>query len=134
MIAIFTLPFPPSVNGYWRKGWYYKGKQRIPAMLISKRGREYRQLAIAALEKQGLAGRLIRGEVRLDCVFFPPTAGARDKDNFHKGLMDAMTHAKVWYDDNQAKAGDTIMGPKREGGEVKVCMRVWDGVLPAWAH
>ena len=37
----FTMPFPPSINGYWRT---FKNRQ-----IISKRGRDYRSAAISHL-------------------------------------------------------------------------------------
>lgn len=87
------MPFPPSVNGYWRA---VKGRN-----ILSKRGREYRKSAGVALTLQSrrrepLAGRL---EVSLD--LHPPDARKRDADNYCKGVLDALTHAGVWVDDEQ---------------------------------
>lgn len=90
------LPFPPSVNGYWRA---YQGRN-----ILSKRGRQYRQDAMVAIGKSmavatamnPLSGRL---EVSLD--LHPPDARRRDADNYSKGVLDALTHAGVWQDDEQ---------------------------------
>lgn len=131
---VFSMPFPPSVNGYWRKGFYKCRGRRIQAMMISQRGRIYRAAAIDALLRQGLTNKLLTGELRVDVVLFPPTRGKRDVDNFRKGIMDALTHAGFWCDDNQAKAGDTVMGPVVKGGAVQLRIQPWTGELPAWCQ
>ncbi|MBX3452484.1 MAG: RusA family crossover junction endodeoxyribonuclease [Planctomycetaceae bacterium] len=70
----FVLPFPPSVNRYYRNIGY--------RTLLSRAGREYRQQVCALLA--GRVGQPLSGllEVRLD--LFPPDRRRRDWDNFHK--------------------------------------------------
>ena len=52
---MFTLPFPPSVNTYYRT---YLGR-----MLISKKGREYRRAVLAEIVRQKVTQGL--GDARL---------------------------------------------------------------------
>lgn len=88
-----TLPFPPSINGYWRA---YRGRQ-----IISKRGRAYR----ASVLKQMLCEKRPRFQCELDVhmVLVPPDRRQRDIDNYTKAVFDALTHAGFWADDSQVK-------------------------------
>lgn len=97
----YILPFPPSVNGYWRA---FRGRN-----ILSKRGREYRADALDAVGKVGgqLAGRL---QVSLD--LHPPDARRRDIDNYCKGVLDALTHAGVWLDDEQIDKLNILKCPR----------------------
>lgn len=90
-LAHFTLPFPPSVNSYWRRngGRYF----------ISARGKKFRATVVAqlrALHLPTLAGRL-----RLVINFYPPDRRRRDLDNMLKALLDALEHGGLYNDDNQ---------------------------------
>lgn len=88
-----SLPWPPSVNGYWRA---FRGRQ-----IISKKGREYRAAVIAQL---GLSDIVFKAPstVAVSVWAYPPDRRVRNIDNLFKGLLDALTHGKVWDDDNQA--------------------------------
>ena len=90
------LPFPPSVNGYWRSV-----KNRA---VISERGRKYRTDAVYAVYEQlRRRPQPIAHDIAVHVVLYPPTRAKRDLDNFQKALFDAMTHAGVWADDSQIK-------------------------------
>ena len=123
-----TLPFPPSVNGYWRAT--NKG------MLISARGRVYRSNAIAVVYEQVKRKpkpQPLTAELDVHVVLFPPTRGCRDVDNFRKALFDSLTHAGVWADDSQVKRMTVEWGDLTKDGKVEV--RIIDfkpaGVQPA---
>ena len=87
----FVLPYPPSINHYWRRVG--------PRTLISREGRRFRGrvLAIlAAMHVQPIAGRLaVQVEV------FPPDDDRHDIDNIQKALFDAMQHGGAYADDSQ---------------------------------
>jgi len=87
-----TLPFPPSVNTYWRT---FRGR-----MIISAKGREYRELV------EHMFGYLpmvepIEGAVCVDILAYRPDKRRRDLDNLFKAPLDALTYAGVWKDDSQ---------------------------------
>ncbi|MFV8907073.1 RusA family crossover junction endodeoxyribonuclease [Serratia fonticola] len=115
---ILTLPFPPSMNSYWRspnKG-ALKGRH-----LISERGRKFRTEAIArVLEQLRRQPKPITADIAVTVVFCPPNNASRDLDNYFKALFDAMTHAGVWLDDSQVKRIAAEWGPVTKGGKVEL--------------
>lgn len=90
--AVLTLPFPPSVNTYYRS----PGGSR--AVLISKKGRIYRTNVLAASWGCPTFGEA-RLEVNID--LYPPDQRKRDLDNYVKAMWDAMKHAGIFADDSQ---------------------------------
>jgi crossover junction endodeoxyribonuclease RusA len=83
------IPFPPSVNRYWRS---VNGR-----VLISAEGREYRRLVMQTLNEPMPFTCALRVEVHA----FMPDKRRRDLDNLMKGSLDSLTHAGVWLDDSQ---------------------------------
>jgi len=108
-----TLPFPPSVNGYWRST--QKG------VLISECGRIFRSNALAAIYQQ-LRSRptALLTELDVHLVLFPPTRAKRDLDNFQKALFDGLTHAGIWKDDSQVKRMTVEWGEVTKGGKAEI--------------
>lgn len=93
---MLTLPFPPSVNSYWRN--------TKRGTLVSAKGRVFRANAIAAVYEQlKRRPKAIESNVFVLVKLYPPTKQARDIDNFLKAPFDALTHAGVWVDDKQIK-------------------------------
>jgi crossover junction endodeoxyribonuclease RusA len=92
---MLCLPYPPSVNGYWR---VFRGRQ-----ILSKRAREYRASVVELVTQQWGPGSLVEASARLKVAFevYPPTKRRIDLDNLPKGMLDALTHAGVWGDDSQ---------------------------------
>ncbi|AVJ17193.1 hypothetical protein CLM71_08640 [Serratia sp. MYb239] len=115
---ILTLPFPPSVNGYWRapnKG-SLKGRH-----LISDRGRKFNSEALASiLEQLNRKPRVLTCDLAVSVVFYPPSRARRDLDNYFKALFDAMTKAGIWLDDSQIKKLSAEWGPVTKGGKVEL--------------
>lgn len=87
-----TLPFPPSVNTYWRT---FKGR-----MLISAKGREYRNAVKNLLVCMPMI-EPIEGAVSVDILAYRPDKRRRDLDNLFKAPLDALTYAGIWKDDSQ---------------------------------
>ncbi len=112
------LPFPPSVNTYWRhpnKG-AFAGKS-----LISSAGRKFQSAACAAIVEQ--LRRLPKptsAPASVEIVLFPPDNRIRDLDNYNKALFDALTHAGVWEDDSQVKRMLVEWGPVIPKGKVEI--------------
>jgi len=86
-----VLPWPPSMNTYWRN---VNGRT-----IISAKGREYRQQVIAAVSAQK-ADRHLNRPLRVTIAAYRPDKRRRDLDNLLKALLDSMTHAGVIEDDS----------------------------------
>ena len=113
------LPYPPSVNTYWR----HPTKGRLAGRhLISEKGRAYRASVIAEI------GSVIALDDRLAVLIecFPPDRRKRDLDNVAKGLLDAMTHAGVWVDDEQIDDLRIVRRDPVVSGMVRVTVRKLD--------
>lgn len=113
-----VLPFPPSVNTYWRA----PNKGPLAGRhLISAEGRKYQSAACAAIIEQ--LRRLPKPSAELAAVeitLYPPDARRRDLDNYNKALFDALTHAGVWEDDSQVKRMLVEWGPVVPKGRVEI--------------
>ena len=92
MITV-KLPYPPSVNHYYR----HVG----PRTLISREGRLYRDRVCAILRADGV--RPLDGCLILEVELYPPDARRRDLDNVQKCLWDALAHGQAYWDDVQIK-------------------------------
>lgn len=105
-----TLPWPPSVNHYWRT---VRGRT-----LISRQGRDYR----AQVEK--LAAGLVTSAGRLALTIHacPPDRRRRDLDNLLKAPLDAMGHAGLYVDDSQIDSIHIVRGDvaRQAGGYLLV--------------
>ena len=86
-----TIPWPPSVNHYWRK-WRNR-------MVVSKEGRAFRRNVQALLGGSGKPPTEDRIALAMDA--FPPDRRRRDLDNLQKAVCDALQHAGVYEDDCQ---------------------------------
>jgi len=98
-----VMPWPPSVNGYWRS--IVQGKTRngkpLVRQIISAKGRAYRSSALAAIDRAGSP--YIAGEVTIEELFYPPCRRRRDLDNYRKALRDALTTGGVIDDDSMIR-------------------------------
>ena len=90
MQVTLALPWPPSVNHYYR----HVG----PRVLISKDGRRYREAVAAVARRAGNPTFSEPVEVALD--LHPPDNRRRDADNSLKSCLDALTCARVYEDDS----------------------------------
>ena len=106
----FELPWPPSINGYWRT---FRNRQ-----IISKRGREYRLSIGNAIPD--LIGEAIEERVSVYIVLNPPTKRKYDVDNFTKAVFDALTAIGFWIDDEQVHKLTIVKGEKSPPGNVQV--------------
>lgn len=89
------LPWPPSVNRYWRH------PTRGPLAgrhLISEDGRAYRAEVMARV-LQARVQALQPGRLAVTICAFPPDRRKRDLDNLLKSLLDSLVHARVIADD-----------------------------------
>lgn len=92
----FTLPYPPSVNTYWRHA-VTKGPKKHAVTYLSQKGREYR--ATVACILGNMMDEPIDEPIRLRLDVFLPDRRKRDIDNILKSLLDSMQHAGIYKDD-----------------------------------
>jgi Holliday junction resolvase RusA-like endonuclease len=85
------LPFPPSVNHYWRRVG--------PRTLISREGRAFREKVCSILAATGV--RTLTGPLALRLDAYPPDRRRRDLDNLSKSAGDALEAGGVYRDDSQ---------------------------------
>lgn len=114
----FSMPWPPSVNGYWRS---FRGRQ-----IISKRGREYRKSAILRLSENSLCGESLSRRLSVCVTLNPPTLRKYDIDNFCKAVFDALSKAEFWLDDEQIFRLIIEKGEKVKGGRVDLKINILD--------
>lgn len=110
LTQVFELPYPPSVNHYWRRVGF--------RTLISRGGRRYRKEVMALLAADRAAP--MRGRLEMVVHVFPPDGRRRDLDNLQKGLCDSLQAAGVYADDSQIDRLDVHRGPIVRGGKVLV--------------
>ena len=92
----FELPWPPSVNSYYR---HLSRGPMAGRTLISAKGRTYRQDCIAYLYEQNVRTGMYSGRLGLVIAAYPPDRRKRDLDNLLKATLDALMFAKVIKDD-----------------------------------
>lgn len=117
-VVELTLPFPPSVNHYWRRlGNRY---------FISEDGQSFR----AAVGNIVLAESLTNGlrpfqcHVEMEVDLHPPDNRRRDVDNFGgKAIGDSLKHAGLYLDDSQIKKLTVEMREVVKGGKAVVRIR-----------
>ena len=114
MSLSIELPFPPSVNRMWRS---VQGR-----VLISAEGRSYRK-AVADQVLVQRAAKQLAGRLAVSIFAFPPDKRRRDLDNLFKSVLDALTHAGVWLDDEQIDALSIRRGHAVAPGSVRVEVR-----------
>src|SRR6056297_3846632 len=85
------LPFPPSVNTYWR----HVGNR----VLVSKKGRQYQTTVSSLLHRKDI--KTHDGDLVVDIRLIPPDRRRRDVDNSLKALLDAMQFGGAYHDDAQ---------------------------------
>ena len=118
MTREFELPWPPSVNHYYR----HVG----PRVLISRDGRKYREQIVARFHTDRVAK--YTGPVALDIELYPPDNRRRDVDNSLKCLLDTFTHAGLYEDDSQIqRLTITRREPMPPGGMAYIRIREWNG-------
>ncbi len=94
MTIKLILPWPPSVNTYWRRnGSVY---------FISSKGIKYRSDVFFLTKLLSTKDSFSKDE-RLSVFIeaYPPDRRRRDLDNILKSLLDSLQHAGIYADDSQ---------------------------------
>lgn len=92
-MVTLELPWPPSVNHYYR----HVG----PRVLISREGRNYREMVANRIKAEGI--KKLVGDVEVCIHLYPPDKRRRDVDNVLKCLLDTLTAGELYNDDSQIK-------------------------------
>ena len=116
MSYTIVLPFPPSLNQYYRN-ITIGGRART---LISESGRRYREV-VNTLVAEAKTKRL-EGDLAIEIEAWFPDKRKRDLDNTLKATLDSLTHAGVWNDDSQIKDLHIWKAPLI-GGMLKISVR-----------
>lgn len=112
-----SLPWPPSMNTYWRS--IMKGPL-AGRVLLSEKGREYRKQVAAAVLEQRVPVKLLTGKLAVWIHVLPPDRRARDLDNLLKGVLDGLHHAGVIRDDCDIDDLRVSRFAIRAGGELQI--------------
>lgn len=115
------LPWPPTVNHYWRTAVRGKGAKARVVTYVSNDGVEYRKAVYGAVPDS--ARRKFSGRLALTLTAYPPDLRRRDLDNTLKATLDALAHAGVYLDDGQI---DSLVIERREpvrGGALGVVVQ-----------
>ena len=117
-MIVLKLPWPPSLNHYWRR----VGNRT----LISREGREYRERVVMLCRRTRIETQ--DGRLAVTLLASPPDRRHRDLDNIQKPLLDALEHAGIYENDSQI---DLLI--TRRGDEVVAggCVFVLIDELPA---
>ncbi len=119
MIKLF-LPWPPSVNTYWRSPPGTTPK-------ISKQGRHYREAVFWCVRSQH-RGIVWTNDERLSVLIeaIPPDRRKRDLDNLLKAPLDAIENSGLFSDDSQIDLLTIMRVPadKAEAGLVVVITEI----------
>lgn len=85
-----TLPYPPSVNNYWRMshGRFY----------INQKGVDFRN-AVQSIVSQARANNKVKGRLKAEIFAIMPDRRVRDLDNLNKAILDSLTYSQVIEDD-----------------------------------
>ena len=109
-MVVLELPWPPSVNHYWRMG-----HNRI---YLGAEGRRYKAMVAGIVRHAGLTP--LDGDVSIEMEAYPPDRRRRDLDNLQKALWDSLGKAGLYDDDSQVKHFQAWMLSPMEGGKVIV--------------
>ena len=115
MDVVIVLPWPPSVNRYYRS--ISKGNL-AGRVLVSQAGRTYREEVALLLYRRRLP--MIRDRIRISIEAFPPDRRRRDLDNLLKASLDALVFGGAIEDDSLIDDLRIRRGEVREGGELRI--------------
>ncbi len=118
MTAEFELPWPPSVNHYYR----HVG----PRVLISRDGRRYRENIVAKFASEQVKKFTVPVDLHIE--LYPPDNRRRDVDNSLKCLLDTFTHGGLYEDDSQIQKLTVVKRePMPPDGLAYIRIQEWNG-------
>ena len=111
--AVLTLPWPPSVNTYWR---HPNSGPLAGRHLISDKGRKYRE----AVKAMAHSVAPVMGRTAVAILACPPDRRRRDLDNLNKAILDSLVNASVIEDDGLIDMLTIVRGEIVKDGAVYV--------------
>jgi crossover junction endodeoxyribonuclease RusA len=118
-VITLTLPWPPSVNHYWRSIPVHRRHRLAYRVVLSREGRAYRE---AVCRRLASIGPPLDCRLRVWAVLHPPSRRSLDIDNRLKALLDSMQHAGVYRDDGQIDHIEITRGQPVPGGKAVVSL------------
>jgi len=120
MRVAFRLPWPPTVNTYWRS---LRSGPLAGRVVLSKDARAYRARVGVEVLRQRVERRLVAGRLSISVMACPPDRRIRDLDNLWKSFLDALVHAGVIRDDGDFDDMRIWRGPVVTDGllHVEIC-------------
>ena len=110
-LIVLELPFPPSLNTYWRRA---RGR-----VYINKTGLEYRARVVDYVTLHRL--KAAPGHLDYHVDLYPPNRIRRDGDNFaFKAIWDSLTHSGCIEDDSLFKKWSGQWKQPIKGGLARV--------------
>lgn len=114
----FDLPWPPSVNTYWR----HPNKGPLAGRtLVSEKGRQYRDDCVRLAKVNRWPAFVSSARLSVTIHAYPPDKRRRDLDNVLKAALDAMAQAGVYGDDAQV---DRLEIVRKEPPGAVLCVTV----------
>ena len=114
---MFILPFPPSMNTYWRN---FRGRT-----ILSKAGREYKK-AIAEYVVENNVPKFGESKLKITMILQPKDKRKMDIDNRIKCVLDSLQEAGVFDDDFQVDELHVMRGEQVKGGKLLLTIEVID--------
>ena len=116
-MIFLSLPFPPSMNTYWRN---FRGRT-----IISPAGRAFKA-AVSDYVVEYRVPKLGDKKLRISMVLFPRDKRKIDIDNRIKSVLDALQDAGVFDDDFQVDELSIVRGKTIKGGAIRVMIEEID--------
>ena len=110
-MVLLNLPYPPSVNTYYRRGRF--------ATYLSQAGRKYKEDVAEALIEQS-APKLGDAKLKISMILRPRDKRKIDIDNRIKAVLDSLQDAGLFDDDYQIDELSIIRGEPIKDGRLVV--------------
>ena len=115
---VIELPYPPSVNTYWRHKAVKQGNKYIAIVYTSEKGKAYRKEVALLCKCAGVNPMSGRLSVRVE--LYAPDRRTRDIDNGMKSLLDALEYGGAYENDSQIDKLDIARMERIKGGKAVV--------------
>jgi crossover junction endodeoxyribonuclease RusA len=87
-----TLPWPPTVNTYWR----HRVIGKLATVYISQEGQAYRKAVNLCLVEHGVKTYELEGDLRVEIEVFPPDKRKRDMRIYRNPIIAGMVKVRVY--------------------------------------